>query len=99
MTRSMRSLAHDPGIRIGWVIHQCHHALVKQAEEFGDRQGLEVVHMSILHALGLGGALRMGDLAKAAAIRAPDMTRRARQLEERGLVSRTRSTTSQREVL
>ena len=60
---------------------------------------LEVAHLSMLHALGLGGEMRMSDLASRVVVGAATVTRRAKQLEQRGLVRRKRSDESQREVL
>jgi MarR family 2-MHQ and catechol resistance regulon transcriptional repressor len=99
MSKAPRELVKEPGIRLAMGIHRAHRALVAHAEAFGAEQGLEVIHLSILHSLGLGGPKNMGKLAKSVVMNAPDLTRRAKQLEDRGLVVRERSKESQREVV
>jgi DNA-binding MarR family transcriptional regulator len=99
MARDARKLGEERPIRVAMEVHRCHRDLLAHAEAFGVKEGLEVIHLSIVHSLGLRGPVKMGDLARAAVIGAPDMTRRAKQLEERGLVVRERSASSQREVL
>ncbi len=99
MSRDARELGADRAIQLAMGLHRAHRDLLAHAAEFGAEQELEVIHLSILHALGLRGPQKMGDLARTIVIGAPDMTRRGRQLEERGLVSRQRSPASQREVL
>jgi DNA-binding MarR family transcriptional regulator len=94
-----RALGADRSIQLAMGIHRAHRDLLVHAAEFGAQHRLEVIHLSILHALGLRGPQKMGDLARTVVIGAPDMTRRGRQLEARGLVSRQRSPESQREVL
>jgi DNA-binding MarR family transcriptional regulator len=97
--REARKLGEERAIRVAIELHRCHRDLLAHAEAFGAREGLEVIHLTIVHSLGLRGPLKMGELARATVIGAPDMTRRAKQLEERGLVARQRSTSSHREVL
>jgi DNA-binding MarR family transcriptional regulator len=99
MSRHARELGADRAIQLAMGLHRGHRDLIAHAEEFGATCGLEVIHLSILHGLGLRGPQKMGQLARTVVIGAPDMTRRARQLEERGLVTRERSKASQREVL
>jgi DNA-binding MarR family transcriptional regulator len=99
MARDARKLGEERAIRVAMDVHRCHRDLIAHADAFGAREGLEVIHLSIVHSLGLRGPAKMGDLARATIIGAPDMTRRAKQLEERGLVARERSASSQREVL
>jgi DNA-binding MarR family transcriptional regulator len=99
MAQGARKLGKELAIRVAMELHRCHRDLVAHAEAFGAKEGLEVVHLSIVHSLGLRGPVKMGELARASVIGAPDMTRRAKQLEARGLVVRERSTSSQREVL
>jgi DNA-binding MarR family transcriptional regulator len=99
MKRDARSLLADRAIQLALGVHRCRRELIAHAAAFGEREGLEVVHLSILHAIGLQGPVKMGVLARSIVMGAPDMTRRAKQLEDRGLVARTRSATSQREVL
>jgi DNA-binding MarR family transcriptional regulator len=99
VARDVRKLGEERPIRVAMDVHRCHRDLLAHAEAFGAKEGLEVIHLSIVHSLGLRGPVKMGELARATVIGAPDMTRRAKQLEERGLVARERSTSSQREVL
>jgi DNA-binding MarR family transcriptional regulator len=99
MARDARKLGERPAIRVAIEVHRCHRDLLAHAEAFGAKEALEVIHLTIIHSLGLRGPLKMGELARATVIGAPDMTRRAKQLEERGLVARERSSSSQREVL
>ena len=99
MVRNAVDLANDRCIDLARGIHRARAALVSHAEAFGRRNDLEGAHMSILHALGLGGEMRMSDLASGVVVGAATATRRAKQLEERGLVIRRRSDESQREVL
>jgi DNA-binding MarR family transcriptional regulator len=99
MSRHARELWDDRAIQLAMGIHRAHRDLLAHAAEFGAQHQLEVLHLSILHALGLRGPQKMGELARTVVIGAPDMTRRGRQLEARGLVSKQRSPASQREVL
>jgi len=99
MGRDARKLGEERAIRVAIDVHRCHRDLLTHAEAFGGKEGLEVIHLTIVHSLGLRGPMKMGDLARVTVIGAPDMTRRAKQLEERGLVVRQRSKSSQREVL
>jgi DNA-binding MarR family transcriptional regulator len=99
MPRDARKLGDERAIRVAIDLHRAHRDLLAHAEAFGAKEGLEVIHLSIVHSLGLRGPVTMGALARATVIGAPDMTRRAKQLEERGLVSRERSASSQREVV
>jgi DNA-binding MarR family transcriptional regulator len=99
VVKNAADLSHDRCIDLARGIHRARAALVSHAEAFAQRNDLEGAHMSILHALGLGGEMRMSDLASGVVVGAATATRRAKQLEERGLVSRRRSDESQREVL
>ena len=72
---------------------------LEHEDSFAQLNDLEVAHLSMLHALGLGGEMRMSDLASRVVVGAATVTRRAKQLEQRGLVHRKRSDESQREVL
>lgn len=99
MVKNAAGLSNDRCIELARGIHRARAALVSHAEAFGRRNDLEGAHMSILHALGLGGEMRMSDLASGVVVGAATATRRAKQLEERGLVRRRRSEESQREVL
>jgi DNA-binding MarR family transcriptional regulator len=99
MAKSPRTLARDRCIQLAFGIHRSHRVLAGHVAAFGMQHDLEVVHLSILHALGLHGTLRMGELADLVVIGAAGMTRRAEQLESRGLLARQRSAESQREVL
>jgi DNA-binding MarR family transcriptional regulator len=92
-------LSGDRCIVLARAIHRAHDALVAHAEAFARLNRLEAAHLSMLHALGLRGEMRMGDLAASVVVGAATVTRRAKQLEERGLVRRKRSEKSQREVL
>ena len=99
MAVDARTFVKEPGIKLAMGLHRGHRALLAHAEAFGAAQGLEVIHLSILHSLGLGGPKNMGQLARSVVMAAADLTRRAKQLEKRGLVKRERAPHSQREVL
>jgi len=92
-------LSKDQCIALAYGIHRARQALESHLEAFGRTQGLEAAHLSILHTLGLGGEMRMTDLAARVIVGPATITRRAKQLEERALVRRKRSKQSQREVL
>lgn len=99
MANSAHELAGDRCITLGRCIHRASEALTSHAEAFGRRHDLSTAHLSVLHALGLFGETRMKDLGTRVAVGAAGITRRAQQLEERGLVRRKRSSESEREVL
>lgn len=99
MSTSAAGQSDDRCIVLARAIHRAHDTLVAHAESFARSNGLEVGHLSMLHALGLRGEMRMGDLAESVVVGAATVTRRAKQLEERELVRRRRSEESQREVL
>jgi len=99
VARSAKELSTDRCIALAYGIHRARNALESHLEAFARGHGLEVAHLSILHVLGLGGETRMKDLASRVVVGAATITRRAKQLEERGLVCRKRSSESQREVL
>jgi DNA-binding MarR family transcriptional regulator len=98
MPTDPRKLKDQPGIRIAVDIHRVHRALLAHAAAFAETVELEVALLSAVHSLGLWGPVTMGRLAQLIVVDAPDMTRRAKQLEAKGLVTRRRSPTSQREV-
>ena len=99
MTRNAAELATDRYIALAYGIHRARSQLESHVESFARGHDLEVAHLSMLHALGLGGEMRMSDVAARVVVGAATVTRRAKQLEQRGLVRRRRSTTSDREVL
>lgn len=99
MSSKTQDLARTRAIELALGIHRAHDRLVEHVETFAKARGLEGVHLSILHVLGLRGTVRMGELAQRVVIGAAGMTRRASQLEELGLVQRQRSPESQRVVL
>lgn len=99
IVRSAQELSTDRCIALAYGIHRARNALESHLEAFARDHGLEPAHLSILHALGLNGETRMKDLASRVVVGAATITRRAKQLEERGLVRRERSKESQREVL
>ena len=99
LVRSARELSKDQCIALAYGIHRGHNALTAHVETFARDHRLEAAHLSMLHTLGLGGEMRMKDLSSRVILGAATTTRRAKQLEERGLVQRKRSDESQREVL
>jgi DNA-binding MarR family transcriptional regulator len=99
VAKKAKQLHKDRCITLARGIHRARRALLSHAEDFANGEGLEAAHVSILHALGLVGEMRMSDLAAKVVVGAATLTRRAKQLEERKLVARERSPESQREVL
>ena len=97
--RNAKELSKDQSIALAYGIHRSHDALASNVEAFARHHRLEAAHLSMLHTLGLGGEMRMKDLASRVILGAATTTRRAKQLEERGLIQRKRSDESQREVL
>jgi len=97
--RKSADLEHTVPIQLARRIHRVRGQLIANAREIAEDLELEPVELSMLNTLGRRGAMRMGDLAGEMVIHAASLTRRAKGLEERGLVDRKRSEHSNREVL
>ena len=81
------------------LIHRVHRVLQGVSAEVAGRHNLYVGEMEALAALGRGSSMRMGDMARAMLVSAPNATRIVRQLEDRGLARRGPSAKSDREVI
>jgi DNA-binding MarR family transcriptional regulator len=97
--KDVRKIPRDQLNILAGGVHRAHDALVAQAAEFGRGVDLDATQLTMIHALGLQGEMRMGELAERVVVGASRITRNAKKLEERGLVARQRSTRSEREVL
>ena len=97
--RSTLDLTGDRCMNLSRGLHRSRAQMVRHAVDYARSEGLEATHLSILHVLGLGGPMPMGHLAERMVIGAATATRRAKQLEQRGLVSRQRSPESNRVVV
>jgi DNA-binding MarR family transcriptional regulator len=103
MTKSPKPSARDLSphrcMDLSRGFHRVRAEMVRHAEDWAAKAGMEAAHLGMLHVLGLRGPTRMSDLAKRTVIASPTLTRRAQQLETMGLARRERSETSNREVL
>ena len=81
------------------LIYRAHRALQGIGNEVAERNGLYIGEMDAIITLGRAGGMRMGDMARAMLVSAPNATRIVKQLEGRGLAQRGRSSTSDREVI
>ena len=82
------------------LINRVHRVLQGVSAEVAGRNDLYVGEMEALAALGHGGsAMRMGDMARAMLVSAPNATRIVKQLEDRGFAQRGPSAKSDREVI
>ena len=99
VAKKAKTLHKDRCIELARGIHRGRRMLVSHAQEVADKEGLNAAHVSMINALGLMGEMRMGELASSVVVGSATITRRAKQLEERNLVVRRRSSESEREVL
>ncbi len=81
------------------LIYRAHRTLQGIGGAVAEGNGLFVGEMDAIITLGRAGGMRMGDMARAMVVSAPNATRIVKQLEGRGLVRRGRSATSDREVI
>ncbi len=81
------------------LINRVHRVLQGVSAEVAGRNDLYVGEMEALAALGRGSAMRMGDMARAMLVSAPNATRIVKQLEDRGFAQRGPSAKSDREVI
>ncbi len=81
------------------LIYRAHRALQGIGNDVAERNGLYIGEMDAIVTLGRAGGMRMGDMARAMLVSAPNATRIVKQLEGRGLAQRGRSSTSDREVI
>lgn len=81
------------------LINRAHRVLQGLSAEVAERNDLYVGEMEAIAALGRGSAMRMGDMARAMLVSAPNATRIVKQLEDRGLAQRGPSANSDREVI
>jgi len=81
------------------LIYRAHRAFQGIGNEVAERNGLYIGEMDAIITLGRAGGMRMGDMARAMLVSAPNATRIVKQLEGRGLAQRGRSSTSDREVI
>ena len=98
-TQDSRSLKGARCMDIARGLHRARKHLVAHARALAREAGLEDVHISMIDVLGLRGPLKMGDLAARMVIGGANNTRRAKELEHKGLVVRQRSEVSNREVI
>lgn len=98
-TLSARDLSPNRCMQLARGVHRVREEMLRHADAWAAKAGMEAVHLGMLHVLGLRGPTRMSDLAKRTVIASPTLTRRAQQLETMGLARRERSETSNREVL
>lgn len=82
------------------LINRVHRVLQGVSAEVAERNDLFVGELDAIAALGGGGnGMRMGDMARAMLVSAPNATRIVKQLEDRGLAQRGPSAKSDREVI
>jgi DNA-binding MarR family transcriptional regulator len=82
------------------LINRVHRVLQGIGADVAGRCNLYLGEMEALAALGRGGsAMRMGDMARAMLVSAPNATRIVKQLENRGFAERGPSAKSDREVI
>lgn len=81
------------------LINRAHRVLQGVSAEVAGRNDLYVGEMEAIAALGRGSAMRMGDMARAMLVSAPNATRIVKQLEDRGFAERGPSAKSDREVI
>lgn len=82
------------------LINRVHRVLQGVSAEVAERNDLYVGEMAALATLGRGsGGMRMGDMALALQVSAPNATRIVKQLEGRGFAQRAPSARSDREVI
>lgn len=79
-------------------IMRSHNMLHRIGCEVAAGYGLHIAEINIIDMLGKHGSLSMGDLARTTFVAPSSTTRTVKQLEARGLVTRERSTRSERIV-
>lgn len=95
------TLVQEPARPLGLagLIHRVHRVLQGVSAEVAGRNDLYVGEMEALAALGRGSAMRMGEMARAMLVSAPNATRIVKQLEDKGFAQRGPSAKSDREVI
>ena len=87
-------------VDLAGLINRAQRVLQGVSAEVAERNDLYVGEMEALAALGRGsGGMRMGDLARALLVSAPNATRIVKQLEDRSFAQRGPSAKSDREVI
>lgn len=84
-------MPHDDKNQVHDLALDLHHAilhLLRGVREDDQLTGLPPAQLSVLSVVVFGGPRRLGDLAKLEQVSAPALSRVARELEKRGLVSR-----------
>lgn len=86
-------------LELAGLITRVHRVLQGVSAEVAERNDLYVGQMEAIAVLGAGSAMRMGDIARAMSVSAPNATRIVKQLEDRGFAQRGPSAHSDREVI
>lgn len=91
----------EPAQPLGLVglLNRVHRVLHGVSAEVAGRNDLYLGELEAIAALGRGIGMRMGEMARAMLVSAPNATRIVKQLEARGLAQRGPSAQSDREVI
>ena len=93
------TMAQTSPVDIVNQVNQAHRVFNDMGGEVAARFALFVGEMDVINVLGKIGSHRMGQMARRLLISPPNATRIVKQLEEKGLVHRSRSEASDREVI
>lgn len=87
-----------PHLKLVRQIFRAHHGVYQLAKDVARDHGLEAAELHVMNILGNTDKLTMGELSKQTLISPSNTTRTIQIMEDKGLVKRKTSKSSQREV-